>query len=101
MLVPITRAGDPLDIDQIMFGIGHPDFNRRIMWSYMETVPDYAQLFGYCKGGYYGLTKQGAHMNKYVDASVIVSLDGNKEMTKDPVAWILGQLEMQGAVNND
>lgn len=98
VLVPISRAGDPLDIDQIMFAIGHPDFNRRIIWSYMETVPDYAQKFGYNERGYYGLTGCGAHMNEYVDASVIVSLDGNKAMTTDPVAWILGQLEMQGAL---
>jgi len=103
VLVPVSRAGDPLDIDQIMFAVGHPDFNRRIIWSYMETVPDYATKFGYHSGPgrYYGLTKQGAHMNGFVNASVIVSLDGNTAMTRDPVAWILGQLELQGAISND
>ena len=102
VLVPVSKAGDPLDVDQIMFAVGHPDFNRRIIWSYMETVPDYASRFG-CRqvGGYYGMTKQGAHMNSFVNASVIVSLDGNTDMTRDPVAWILGQLEMQGVTSND
>ena len=103
VLVPVSKAGDPLDIDQIMFAVGHPDFNRRILWSYMESVPDYATKFGYHSGAgrYYGLTKQGAHMNGFVNASVIVSLDGNTAMTRDPVAWILGQLELQGVISDD
>lgn len=103
VLVPVSKAGDPLDIDQIMFAVGHPDFNRRIIWAYMESVDDYATKFG-CHGKpghYYGLTKQGAHMNGVVNASVIVSLDGNTAMTRDPVAWILGQLELQGVTSND
>lgn len=100
-LVPISRAGDPLDIDQIMFAIGHPDFNRRIIWAYMEGVEDYREIFGYQTGGGYGLTRQGAHMNDFVDASVIVSLDGNYEMTRNPEAWILSQLELQGVVTSN
>lgn len=96
VLTHVSRAGEPLDIDSLMFAIGHPDYNRRIMWSWGETDPVFRQELGFRSGGNYGLCRNGAHMTDRVGASITVSLDGNTELTRDPVNWILDQLEAQG-----
>lgn len=99
-LVRISTAGDPLDINNMMFAIGHPDFNRRLLWSVGEKYPESRQ-FGFFRGGSYGLTRNGSHMMNRVGASFTVSLDGNTAMTDDPEQWILDQLLMQGVIDNE
>lgn len=95
-LVRVQTAGDPIDVDAMMFAIGHPDFFRRILWAQGEKYPIMRDSFGYNEHGYYGLNREGAHMYDRVGASLIVSLDGNRELTADPLKWILDQLEIQG-----
>ena len=95
-LVRVQTAGDPIDVDAMMFAIGHPDFFRRILWAQGEKYPIMRDRFGYNEHGYYGLNLEGAHMANRVGASLIVSLDGNRELTRDPLKWILDQLEIQG-----
>lgn len=97
-LVRICTAGEPLDIDNMMFAIGHPDFNRRLLWAHGEKHDD-ARKFGFYAGGGYGLTRNGAHMADRVGASFTVSLDGNNAMTTNPEQWILDQLFMQGVID--
>lgn len=97
VLTRVSSAGDPLDINNLMFCVGHPDYNRRIMWSFGETQPVLATDFGFTTGGYYGLTRNGAHYAERVGASCVVALDGtDRKMETDPVGWILDQLETQG-----
>lgn len=95
-LIRVQTAGDPIDVDAMMFAIGHPDFFRRILWSQGEKYDTLHDKFGYNETGYYGLNREGAHMAERVGASLIVSLDGNHELTRDPLKWILDQLEIQG-----
>ena len=94
MLTKINSAGDPIDIDSMMFALGHPDYNRRLQWSVGEQLAPWNNQFGF--GTYYGLNLNGAHMADYVEASAVVSLDGNSAMTRDSLGWILDQLEAQG-----
>lgn len=99
-LVRVNSAGELLDIDNMMFAIGHPDFNRRLFWSAGEKHDD-SRKFGFYPGGGYGLTRNGSHMFDHVGASFTVSLDGNTAMTDDPEQWILDQLLMQGVIDNE
>lgn len=96
ILTKINSAGDPIDIDAMMFALGHPDYNRRLQWAVGELDPVFAGEFGYNERGYYGLCRNGSHFMEYVGASSTVSLDGNRAMTRDPLKWITGQLEAQG-----
>lgn len=97
ILTQINSAGDPADIDAMMFALGHPDYNRRLQWAVGEQDRVFSTKFGYGGTvGYYGSCRQGAHFQEFLDASAVVSLDGNHEMTRNPLKWIMGQLEAQG-----
>lgn len=99
-LVRVQTAGDPIDVDAMMFAIGHPDFFRRILWAQGEKYETMRNCFGY-NDGYYGLNREGVHMAERVGASLIVSLDGNRELTQNPLKWILDQLEIQGIYESE
>lgn len=100
-LARVNNAGDPIDIDSLMFAIGHPDYHRRIVWAVGEGDEQARPNFGYNSYGYYGLHRNGAHMQERVGASSVVSLDGNRAMEYNPTEWILEQLEIQGVWSND
>lgn len=95
-LTRITQAGDPLDIDSLMFCVGHPDFGRRMMWGWGEAYQLTRDKFGFNSRGYYGLQRQGCHFAERVGASATVMLDGNRAMEANPLEWVLTQLEAQG-----
>lgn len=95
-LTRITQAGDPLDIDALMFCVGHPDFGRRMMWGWGEAYDLTRSQFGFNVYGYYGFQRQGCHYAGRVGASATVTLDGNRAMEADPLEWVLQQLEAQG-----
>lgn len=95
-LVRINKAGEPLDINTMMFPIGHPDWLRRIIFSVEEFHEETRTKFGCHSGGGYGLVVRKAHHAERVNASAVVSLDGNRAMTSDPVKWVLDQLRFQG-----
>lgn len=95
-LTRINKAGDPIDIDCMMFALGHPDFGRRICWGWGEACTITREKMGFCEYGYYGYHRNGSHFQERIGASAAVSLDGNRSMTKDPINWILEQLEAQG-----
>ena len=97
-ITQLNKAGDLVDIDSLMFAIGHPDYGRRLMWSVGEQNSVAAERMGFHDGigGYYGFQRNGSHHADRLGASAVVSLDGNYEMTRDPMAWITQQLEFQG-----
>lgn len=97
-LVRINKAGEPIDIDCMMFALGHPDYGRRVLWGWGEGTEITRENMGF-DGSYYGYHKNGAHFIDRVGASTSVSLDGNRDMTRDPIKWITDQLEMQGIFN--
>lgn len=95
ILTRVNKAGDLLDIDSMMFALGHPDWNRRITWAFVESIPHLREQYGF-DGTYCGLNRNGLNMTERIQASAQVVLDGNTNMTRDPLAWILDQLEAQG-----
>jgi hypothetical protein len=94
----LNKAGELVDIDSLMFCIGHPDFGRRLMWSTGEQHPVASERMGFHDGamGYYGYQRNGSHHSERLGASSVVSLDGNYNMTRNPMKWITDQLELQG-----
>jgi len=101
ILTRLNNAGEPLDIDSVMFAIGNPDWYRRIAFAFGEGHEELRKNFGFCDKGYYGLLMNGCHMYDRVGASSIVSIDNNQPMVDDPVRWILDQLEEQGVIDGD
>lgn len=100
-LCRFNNAGEPIDIDTMMFAIGHPDWLRRIGFAAWENTDEMANHYGAKEGHNYGVAQKGAHHAHRVGASSIVSLEGNRPMVDDPVRWILDQLEEQGVIDSD
>jgi hypothetical protein len=100
ILTRFNHAGEPLDIDSMMFALGSPDWFRRIGFGFGEVTPQLAD-FGFGELGYYGLQSNGVHHADRVGASAVVSLEGNGRMVDDPTNWILDQLRLQGVVQDD
>lgn len=101
VLVRLNRAGEPLDIDTMMFALGHPDFERRFTWSVGEMTPIMREKMGFNEYGYYGYNGNGSHFADRVGASAIIKMDGNLEMENSPDTWVLDQLEAQGVWDGD
>lgn len=101
VLAKVCEAGEPMDIDTTMFVIGHPDFNRRILWATGELDDVRRETFGFRRGSCYGYCRQGSHYADKVGASVVVTLDGNNVLTYKPMDWILDQLEAQGIYSRE
>ena len=105
-LVRVQRAGDRVDINNIMVPLANPDYQRRLTFASQEGEPDAIRnKFGF-KGsngrGGYGWARQGAHFGKRVDASVEISLERpDGAMVHDPVKWIVTQLQAQGVLRDD
>lgn len=99
VLTRFNNAGEPCDIDSMMFALGSPDWFRRIGFGFGEAQVE-MHNFGF-NGGYYGLQRNGVHHAARVNASAIVSLDGNRQMTDDPLNWILDQLDAQGVIDRE
>ena len=101
-LVRIQRAGDRPDINAIMFPLANPDFQRRLVFASQEgeamQLRDHFH-FGTAAGGGYGQARQGCHFGKRVDASIEISIERpDGAMVRDPVKWIVAQLEAQGVI---
>lgn len=94
-LTRVNNAGDPLDIDRLMFAIGHGDYNRRLGWRIGEGKEVMRDKFGFRQGHGYGTQRNGAHHAERVGAHSTVTLDGNRTML-DGAEWVLQQLEEQG-----
>jgi hypothetical protein len=99
ILTRFNTAGEPVDIDSMMFALGSPDWYRRIGFGFGEAQQQMA-AFGF-SGGYYGMNRNGVHHADRVGASSIVSLDGNQAMMTDPVGWIIDQLDAQGVIDKE
>lgn len=93
LLAQVAHAGDPFDINRVMFAIGHPAWNRRIAFGTAESIEKM------WNGGFSASASargmNGCHFAERVGASVQVSLNTIKRRT-DPLQWVLDQLEAQG-----
>ena len=103
-LCRVHRAGDNIDMDQVVYAIGHPTNLRRLCFGIMEGEPvDVRRKFGFGSpyGSGYG-SPCGIHESaEMVDASFTISW-GNRQAQQavsDPVKWVLDQLAVQGVYN--
>ncbi len=100
-LTKICDAGERLDIDTMMMPLGNPDYQRRVVWGTWEGCKEGPE-FGF--PGYCGMHMNGIHFQERVGASACLFLGdrlADKDMIKDPVGWVLGQLEDQGVYSSE
>lgn len=97
-LTKIHNAGEPMDINNVMFALGHPAWLRRICFGVMEGQgPKIRADFGFGCGGY-GSTGCGTLCDDIVNPSFTMMIGGSNygQDITDPVGWVLNQLELQG-----
>lgn len=92
-VVRVKAAADPLDIDMLMFPIGHPSFLRRIVFDIEERYPDaIRKKFGIgtdWNSSYYGIPVD-CIMQQRVNADLVLGEQAhysNNEI-KDPAGWV-------------
>lgn len=98
-LVRVHKAGDPLDIDAVMFPLAHPSWQRRFSFAVRESeARDVRSLFGFERYGGYGTTADLLCVDAVDGLSFTLTRGGTmgEQMDKDPLAFVLGQLEAQG-----
>lgn len=100
-LCRVHRAGDNIDMDQVVYAIGHPSNLRRLCFGVMEgeTVAIRKQFgFGPPHGWGYGRPCGISDSADMIDASFTISWGAQsaQQAIKDPVQWVLDQLETQG-----
>lgn len=93
LLVQVANAGEPLDIQRLMFAVGHTSWNRRIAFGAGQSLDRF-------KGTRFpndarGLN--GCQFAEHVGASIRIGLNTISRHT-DPVAWVVNQLEAQGVI---
>jgi len=100
LLTKVHAAGDLLDINNVMFAMGHPSWLRRICFGIMEG--EKAQIrstYGFGTGGY-GRPSSTTLCNDVLPMkpSFVMQMGGSQygQDISDPVGWVLSQLELQG-----
>lgn len=100
-LVRVHRAGENIDMDKVVYAIGHPSNLRRLCFGVMESENVSVRRkfgFGPPYGSGYGCPCGIHESAELVDASFTISW-GNRfhqNAVKDPVQWVLSQLQEQG-----
>lgn len=92
--VMLKKAGDVLDIDRMVFALGHPASLRRLGFSVMEHAPvDWRRAVGIVSGGGYGCVGNV----KNTDAIVFNGngLQGGSSV-EGQLGWLRKQLKKQG-----
>ena len=98
VLTKVHTAGDPLDINNVMFPLGHPAWQRRIVFGHREANPQVLrERWGFTPGHGMGSTTEPM-CDEIVDASIVLAQDprGSDLMLTDPTQWVLDQIEAQG-----
>ncbi len=104
-LTRVHRAGDNLDINELMFPLGHPAWQRRLSFGMREGEPqEVRDSFGFNNHGGMGSTADLLCVD-VVNPSFTITRGGTSRhsqlLDRDPLAWILSTLEDQGVYNND
>lgn len=98
VLTKVHAAGEPLDINNVMFPLGNPSWQRRIVFGHREANPDVLrERWGFGRGGGMGSTAEPM-CDEIVDASIVLAQNPRRDdlMLVDPTEWVLGQLSAQG-----
>lgn len=98
-LTKVHDAGENLDINNVMFPIGHPGWLRRIVFGIMEgETVGVRKNFNITEHGGYGVPTSGTMCGEMVNPSFVMTLGAShrdQDIT-DPVGWVLKQLAAQG-----
>ena len=100
-LIRVQRAGDPLDVNNLMYPLAHPSFLRRLVFAEMEGEMGHVRdKFGFREHGGYGRVADFL-VSDQIEASFQMSRGGKEMgegsiMDRDPVQWVLNTLEAQG-----
>lgn len=90
-LTRIHRAGEYIDINNIMFPLAHASWHRRIIFGCRERIRRSGEV-----GGTIAVT-----CTELCEASFVVSLAHMYLPGGDPVKWILDQLQVQGVYEGE
>lgn len=98
-LCRIHKAGENMDVNAIMFPLANAAWQRRMSFAVREAE-DMAtrQKFGITQGGTYGYTADLLCVDLVENLSFTLTRGGTQgeEMSRDPLAFILGMLAAQG-----
>jgi hypothetical protein len=99
--VKVKAAADPLDIDLLMFPIGHASFLRRIVFDSWEKLPDKTRkTFGLgddTRAANYGRTVPSM-LKDIVRADIVLGTAPNYSSPEcnDPAAWVTYCMKQMG-----
>lgn len=104
--VCLKKASDPLDIDLLMFPLGHPAMLRRLIFDVWERSMTLPQRTKYGIGGdtdnYYGTTHRSV-LNHIIGADIELNNPPSHDSPEcaDPAAWIASICKILGIETND
>ena len=99
-LVKLKNAGEPFNIDVLMYAIAHPSCHRRLTFSIREQEPN-GKRFGISKGtGNVGGTVE-LRMGKAVGATVELESVATMSETRNGEEWIVEKLAEFGLIKGE
>jgi len=97
----VTKLHDPanrLDIDELMFALGHPSMLRRVAFGVRERSKVSKSISAY-RGGGYGRTRTMLYaQEREADVCVERLENGSSTMMSDPVEWVMQTITGLGLV---
>lgn len=106
VMLPVQRAGEPWDVRSAMFPLAHPGFLRRLVFGVMESMTaGERKAFGVPNAGYGSVIscRKGSLADEQCGgADIICSTNEGeiKDITRDPVKWVLTQCRNLGAITD-
>ena len=88
-LVKLHDSSEMLDINNMMYAVCHPSMLRRLAFGAIEQMP--SEMFSNYRSGY-GTPSEMQRKAGY-DVAVEKLQDGNGDLVKDPVAWVLSTVK--------
>lgn len=90
--VTVKEAGDPLDVQRVAFITAHPSTLRRLMFRWLEQLPD--GMSGRCSGGYGRCVEATDRGDIYFGMAMLGHVQwANPEAA---IRWLLDEVRKQG-----
>jgi hypothetical protein len=100
ILTRVLKAGDPIDVDSLMFPLAHPSMLRRFAFAVWERQPrKYVEGLHSWTGGSYGAPVEAVCAD-LVNADIALSerMQYGDETVEDPIGWVQRKLETLGVI---
>lgn len=100
-VVRILKAGDPIDIDNLMFPMAHPSMLRRMFFGGLDYMNDHIDATTFGSGSYYGYPPFENLCADIVGADIDVPspMARRDPITKNPTVWLTEKLTELGVIN--